>query len=47
MEVSDGVYEATHDDERHAIYRQRYEIYVEEMARYGSIADHENSWLVE
>jgi GNAT superfamily N-acetyltransferase len=30
-----------------AIYRQRYEIYVEEMTRYASIADHTNRWLVE
>ena len=43
----DGVHLATGDDERAAIYRQRYEIYVEEMDRYRSIADHENRWLVE
>ena len=47
MQTSDGVHLATGDDERAAIYRQRYEIYVEEMDRYGSIADHEHRWLVE
>ena len=47
MQTQDGVYPAFTEAERNAIYRQRYEIYVEEMQRYGSIADHTNRWLVE
>lgn len=47
MQLNDGVHLAVGDDERAAIYRQRYEIYVEEMNRYGSIADHQHRWLVE
>ena len=33
--------------QREAIYRLRYDIYVEEMNRYGAIADHQNRRLVE
>jgi len=47
VQLTDGVHLATGDDERAAIYRQRYEIYVEEMNRYGSIADHDHRRLVE
>ena len=47
MQTQDGVYPAFTDAERNAIYRQRYEIYVEEMQRYDSTADHTNRWLVE
>jgi hypothetical protein len=47
MQLLDGVHLATGEDERAAIYRQRYEIYVEEMDRYSAIADHQNRWLVE
>ncbi len=47
MSRPDGVYPALTDAERNAIYRQRYEIYVEEMGRYGAIADHSNRHLVE
>jgi hypothetical protein len=47
MQLRDGVHPATSTDEREAIYRQRYGIYVEEMGRYGPIADHEHRWLVE
>ena len=45
--MRDGVYPASTDAQRNAIFRQRYEIYVEEMGRYGDIADHSNRWLVE
>lgn len=38
MQLHDGVHLAVDDVERAAIYRQRYEIYVEEVNRYGSIA---------
>lgn len=47
MQTHDGVYPATTEREREAIYRQRYEIYVQAMNRYGSIADHDNRWLAE
>ncbi len=35
------------DAEREAVYRLRYDVYVQEMNRYSSIADHQNRWLVE
>ena len=38
---------ATSEADREAVYRLRYEIYVEEMNRYGSIADHDGRRLVE
>ncbi len=34
-------------DEKHAVYRFRYDVYVEEMGRYRGGADHENRLLVE
>lgn len=39
--------EAVSDEDREAIYRFRYRIYVEEMDRYRSVADHEGKRLVE
>lgn len=33
--------------ERHAVYRLRYDVYVEEMGRYQSVADHERRLLSE
>ena len=33
---------ASSDDEKEAVYRFRYDVYVEEMGRYGDIADHAN-----
>jgi hypothetical protein len=47
MQSTDGVHQAISADEKSAIYRQRYEIYVEEMGRYRAIADHDNRWLKE
>ena len=41
------IHRAKTDDEREAVYRLRYEIYVEEMNRYGSIADHDRRFLIE
>ena len=38
---------AQNTDEREEIYRLRYRIYVEEMGRYASIADHGGKRLVE
>ena len=36
---------ATTDAERDAIYRLRYEVYVEEMQIFGTAADHERRML--
>jgi predicted GNAT family N-acyltransferase len=47
MQTTDGVHPAVTEDERAAIYRQRYDIYVEEMQRYREIADHDRRWLKE
>ena len=42
-----GVHMAETEEEKRAVYRFRYDIYVEEMGRYAGIADHENRLLVE
>ncbi|MBT3556155.1 MAG: hypothetical protein HN644_11125 [Rhodospirillales bacterium] len=42
-----GIYPAVTDDEKRAVYRLRYDVYVEEMGRYQSIADHKNRLLIE
>ena len=42
-----GIYLAQTDKERKSIYELRYDIYVEEMKRYRSMADHENRQLIE
>jgi hypothetical protein len=39
--------EATTPEEKEAVYRFRYSVYVEEMGRYQDTADHERRWLVE
>ncbi len=39
--------QATSDEDREAIYRFRYRVYVEEMDRYRTIADHERKRLIE
>lgn len=38
---------ATTDDEREAVYRFRYDVYVEELGRYGARADHERRRLAD
>ncbi len=38
---------ATTEEEKEAVYRFRYDVYVEEMGRLGEAADHENRRLVE
>ena len=38
----DGIYQAETEQEREAVYRFRYEVYVEEMGRYRDTADHDN-----
>jgi len=39
--------DVTTDAEREAVYRFRYDVYVEEMGRYGDIADHTKRQLIE
>ena len=39
--------EVTADADREEVYRFRYDIYVEELGRYGDVADHANRRLVE
>ena len=39
--IQEGAHEAKTDEEKEAVYRFRYEIYVTEMGRYKGIADHE------
>jgi hypothetical protein len=41
------LFRAQSEDEREALFRFRYSIYVEEMGRYGRIADHRGRRLVE
>jgi hypothetical protein len=45
--LKSGVHEAVTEEERHAVFQFRYTIYVEEMGRYRSTADHDNRLLVE
>ena len=45
--VRSGIHLAEHEDEKEAVYRFRYDVYVEEMGRYGTAADHANRRLVE
>ncbi len=42
-----GIHLAESEDEKEAVYRFRYDVYVEEMGRYGAAADHANRRLVE
>jgi len=45
--VRSGIHLAQSEDEKQAVYRFRYDVYVEEMGRYGTAADHANRRLVE
>jgi hypothetical protein len=45
--IRSGMHLATTEEEKEAVYRFRYDVYVEEMGRYGQAADHENRRLVE
>jgi hypothetical protein len=45
--VRDGIHLAESEAEKEAVYRFRYDVYVEEMGRYGAAADHANRRLVE
>ena len=40
--VRDGIHQATTEAEKEAVYRLRYDVYVEEMGRYRGAADHAN-----
>jgi predicted GNAT family N-acyltransferase len=42
-----GIFPAFTDEQKQAVYRLRYDLYVEEMGRYHSIADHENRLMIE
>jgi len=42
----DGVFEAETEDDKAVVYEFRYRIYVEEMDRYGSVANHETRQLI-
>ena len=45
--IRKGFHAAETEEEKLAVYRLRYDIYVEEMGRYRGIADHERRMLVE
>jgi hypothetical protein len=45
--LKNGIHRAETEEEKRAVYRFRYEVYVEEMGRYRSIADHTHRLLVE
>ena len=45
--VRSGIHLAESDGEKEAVYRFRYDVYVEEMGRYGAAADHANRRLIE
>ena len=45
--IRSGIHLAETQEEKDAVYRFRYEIYVDEMGRYGAAADHERQLLVE
>lgn len=47
MSAEFGFHLAESEEERRAVYRFRYAVYVEEMGRYQGLADHANRWLVE
>jgi hypothetical protein len=42
-----GIHLAESDDEKEAVYRLRYDVYVQEMGRYGASADHANRRLAD
>ncbi len=45
--VRSGIHLAQTEAEKRAVYRFRYDVYVEEMGRYAGSADHDNRLLVE
>jgi GNAT superfamily N-acetyltransferase len=47
MHDADGIYPANTEEERAAVFKLRYEVYVDELGRYRDIADHEERMLIE
>jgi hypothetical protein len=45
--IRDGLHQAKTEEEKNAVYRFRYDIYVTEMGRYGQAADHARKHLKE
>jgi predicted GNAT family N-acyltransferase len=45
--IRDGEHIAETEEEKAAIYRLRYDVYVKEMGRYNDTADHDRGWLWE
>ena len=45
--LRNGIHMAESEEEKLAVYRFRYDVYVEEMGRYASVADHAGRMLVE
>ena len=45
--VRSGIHQAETEEEKNAVYRFRYGIYVTEMGRLGGTADHDRKMLVE
>src|SRR5205823_6119550 len=45
--IRSGIHMAETEEEKLAVYRFRYDVYVEEMGRYGAVADHVRRLLVE
>ncbi len=45
--IRDGIHPAESEEEREAVFRLRYDVYVEEMGRYRGAADHDRRMLVE
>ncbi len=45
--IRSGIHQAETREEKEAVYRFRYEIYVKEMGRYGQAADHDRKMLRE
>lgn len=42
-----GIHLAESDEEKEAVYRLRYDVYVQEMGRFGATADHAKRWLAD
>ncbi len=45
--IRSGFHMADSEEEKLAVYRFRYDVYVDEMGRYGAVADHEKRTLME
>jgi hypothetical protein len=45
--IQNGFHQAETEEEKNAVYRFRYDIYVTEMGRYGQAADHARKHLKE